>query len=329
MSIFKRVLVLAAVLILWSVPAMAQKFPSKPMELICTTSPGSSVAVWCQLLAQEFPKVLGVPMRVTFKSGGSQHEPVLYVSGKPADGHIIMHISASFYGYFHLPHYKRSYADFQTLAQVEKHVYGVAVKCKNKYGIKTFEDLVAYANKNPGKLSMGSNKRGSTHHRHQLAFLKAAGIGDKVKTIFYRGDGNVVKDVLGGHLPSGQASPRTWRPHIEAGTICPLVSQTHKRLLHDPIWKKVRSAVEVGLKYDLPLHWQGLMVKRGTPPAIMKILEDAVYKVTSSPDYKDYLSKGTHIVLDVKTGSEWLNKDMAKNQAVVKQFMINHNIIKK
>jgi tripartite-type tricarboxylate transporter receptor subunit TctC len=299
------------------------------MELICTTSPGSSVAVWCQLLAQEFPKVLGVPMRVTFKSGGSQHEPVLYVSGKPADGHIIMHISASFYGYFHLPHYRRSYDDFQTLAQVEKHVYGVAVKCNNKYGIKTFEDLVAYAKKNPGKLSMGSNKRGSTHHRHQLAFLKAAGIGDKVKTIFYRGDGNVVKDVLGGHLPSGQASPRTWRPHIEAGTICPLVSQTHKRLSHDPIWKNVRSAVEVGLKYDLPLHWQGLMVKRGTPPEVMKILEDAVYKVTSSPDYKDYLAKGTHIVLDVKTGSEWLNKDMAKNQAVVKQFMIDHNIIKK
>ena len=258
--------------------------------------------------------MLGVPMRVTFKSGGSQHEPVLYVSGKPADGHIIMHISASFYGYFHLPHYRRSYDDFQTLAQVEKHVYGVAVKCNNKYGIKTFEDLVAYAKKNPGKLSMGSNKRGSTHHRHQLAFLKAAGIGDKVKTIFYRGDGNVVKDVLGGHLPSGQASPRTWRPHIEAGTICPLVSQTHKRLSHDPIWKNVRSAVEVGLKYDLPLHWQGLMVKRGTPPAVMKILEDAVYKVTSSPDYQDYLAKGTHIVLDVKTGSEWLNKDMAKNQ---------------
>ena len=299
------------------------------MELICTTSPGSSVAVWCQLLAQEFPKVLGVPMRVTFKSGGSQHEPVLYVSGKPADGHIILHISASFYGYFHLPHYRRTYNDFQTLAQVEKHVYGVAVKCNNKYGIKTFEDLVAYAKKNPGKLSMGSNKRGSTHHRHQLAFLKAAGIGDKVRTIFYRGDGNVVKDVLGGHLPSGQASPRTWRPHIEAGTICPLVSQTHKRLSHDPIWKNVRSAVEVGLKYDLPLHWQGLMVKRGTPPAVMKILEDAVYKVTSSPDYKDYLAKGTHIVLDVKTGSEWLNKDMAKNQAVVKQFMIDHKIIKK
>ncbi len=308
---------------------MAQKFPSKPMELVCTTSPGSSVAVWCQLLAQEFPKVLGVPMRVTFKSGGSQHEPVLYVSGKPADGHIIMHISASFYGYFHLPHYKRSYADFQTLAQVEKHVYGVAVKCDNKYGIKTLEDLIAYAKKNPGKLSMGSNKRGSTHHRHQLAFLKAAGIGDKVRTIFYRGDGNVVKDVLGGHLPSGQASPRTWRPHIEAGTICPLVSQTHERLSHDPIWKNVRSAVEAGLKYDLPLHWQGLMVKRGTPEPIMEILRDAVYKVTSSPDYKDYLAKGTHIVLDVKTGSEFLNEDMAKNQAVVKQFMIDHKIIKK
>jgi tripartite-type tricarboxylate transporter receptor subunit TctC len=305
----------------------AEKFPSKPMELICTTSPGSSVAVWCQVLAKGFSEQLGVPVQVIFKSGGSQHEPVLYVANKPADGHTIMHISASFYGYFHLPHYTKSYDDFQTLAQVEKHVYGVAVRCDNPYGVKNFEDLVKYAKANPGKLSMGSNKIGSTHHRHQLAFLKAAGISN-VRYVPYQGDGDTVKDVLGGHLSVGQASPRTWRAHIDAGTVCPLVMKTEERLSNDKNWKGVRTVKEVGLDYEIPHHWQGLMVKKGTPEAVMDRLVEALNKLTQSPLYQDYLAKGTHIVLDVKTDRKWLNEDMKKNQAVVKQFMIDHKIIK-
>lgn len=311
-----------------SVPAMAQKFPSKPMELICTTRPGSSVAVWCQILAKGFSEQLGVPMQVIFKSGGSQHEPVVYVANKPADGHTIMHISASFYGYFHLPHYTKSYDDFQTLAKVENHVYGVAVRCDNKWGIKTYEDLVKVAKANPGKLSMGSNKIGSTHHRHQLAFLRDAGIPE-VRFVPYGGDGDTVKDVVGGHLDIGQASPRTWRPHIEAGTVCPLVMKTETRLTRDPHWKNVRTVREVGLKYDIPHHWQGLMVKRGTPEPVMNRLVEALEKLTQSKDYQDYLLKGTHIVLDLKTDRKWLNEDMKKNQAIVKDFMVEYKIIKK
>ncbi|MDH3287452.1 MAG: tripartite tricarboxylate transporter substrate binding protein [Betaproteobacteria bacterium] len=311
-----------------SIAAAAEKFPSRPMELICTTRPGSSVAVWCQVLAKGFSEQLGVPVQVIFKSGGSQHEPVLYVANKPADGHTIMHISASFYGYFHLPHYTKSYADFQTLAQVEKHVYGVAVRCDNPYGIKTYEDLVAYAKKHPGKLAMGSNKIGSTHHRHQLAFLRDAGISN-VRFVPYGGDGDTVKDVVGGHLAVGQASPRTWRPHIEAGTVCPLVMKTETRLTTDKHWKDVRTVREVGLKYEIPHHWQGLMVKRGTPEPVMDRLVEALEKLVQSPAYQDYLLKGTHILLDLKTDRKWLNEDMSKNQKVVRDFMVEYKIIKK
>lgn len=326
------ILAAVAVTTLASVPAGAQSagdFPSKPMEMVCTTSPGSSVAAWCQILAQEFPKVLGQPMQVVFKSGGSQHEPVLYVADKPADGHTIMHISASFYGYFHLPHYTKTYQDdFEVLAQVEKHVYGIGVKCDNPHGIKTYEDLVAFAKANPGKLAMGSNKIGSSHHRQQLAFLKAAGIPE-VRFVPYQGDGDVLKDIIGGHLDVGHASPRTWRPHVEAGTACPLVMLMEERLANDPNWKDVRSIGEVGLTdLTIPHHWQGLMLKKGTPPAIRAKLVDALNKVTQSPAYKDYLAKGTHIVLAVKTDKDFLNKDMAMNQAVVKDFMIEHKLLK-
>ncbi len=307
--------------------AKATDFPSGPIDFVCTTSPGSSVAAWCQNLARGFSDELGVPVEVQFKKGGSQHEPVVYVDSKPADGHTIMHVSASFYGYFHLPHYTKNYQDhFQFIAQVENHTYGVGVAKDNKWGIKTYEDMIRVAKENCGKISMGSNKIGSTHHRHQIAFLKAAGIGDCVNYVPYQGDGDTVKDVMGGHLDIGQASPRTWRPHLQAGTAIPLVMKIEERL-DDPDWKDVRSVREVGLDYTIPHHWQGLAVKKGTPEPIMDKLILALHNMYERDYFKEYLAAGTHIDLDIRDDRDYINDDMAKYQAVVKQFMIDNKMI--
>jgi tripartite-type tricarboxylate transporter receptor subunit TctC len=238
----------------------------------------------------------------------------------------MMHVSASFYGYFHLPHYTKAYDDFQFIAEIENHVYGVGVAKDNKWGIKTFEDMVRVARENCGKLAMGSNKIGSTHHRHQVAFLEAAGIGECVRFVPYKGDGDVVKDVLGGHLDIGQASPRTWRPHLQAGTAVALVMKTDERL-DDPDWKDVRTVREVGLDYEIPHHWQGLAVKRGTPEPVMDKLVQALHAMYERDYFKDYLTKGTHIVLDIRDDREWIDDDMERNQAIVKEFMIQNKMI--
>ncbi|MGI9570053.1 MAG: hypothetical protein ACR2PH_10035, partial [Desulfobulbia bacterium] len=100
----KGILFATAAAVCISGPAVA-KWPEKPIELVCTTKPGSGAADWCNMLAEEFkkPEYLGVPVNVIFKSGGGNHEPSVYVKGKPADGYTIMHVSASFKGYFNMP----------------------------------------------------------------------------------------------------------------------------------------------------------------------------------------------------------------------------------
>jgi putative tricarboxylic transport membrane protein len=339
MAALARLLFLPFLVVMWSVPALAAEqvyppgktakdWPWKPIELVCTTSPGSSLSVWCQLFGQELPKILGVPVQVTFKSGGAQHEPVLYVDSKPADGHVFPHVSASFYGYWHLPHYKRSYEEhFQMLTRVETHVNGIAIRCDNPYGIKTWKDLVAYAKKNPGKLAQGSNKIGSNHHRHQMALYADAGLD--VRFVPYDGDGDTVRDVVGGHIPLGMGSPRTWRPHIRAGIICPLLIMNETRLSQDPDWKNVPSVREVGLKYDIVHQWQGHMVKKGTPPEIMDKLAAALEAVTKTEAYKKYLEGNTHIVPTFVKDREWLHQDMVKNLPPTRKFMVEHKIIPK
>jgi tripartite-type tricarboxylate transporter receptor subunit TctC len=328
MTVFARIGVAFLAATAFAGPALAQKYPDKPVELVCTTSPGSGISFWCQVLAAELPKpeYLGVPVNVIYKSGGSQHEPVLYVAGKPADGYTIMHVSASYYGYFHLPHYTKSYDDFHLLARMIRLTYGVAVRCDNPYGIKTWNDLVTYAKQNPRKLAMGSNKVGSGQHRHQLAMLRSADVD--IRFVPYQGDGDTIKDVVGGHVPVGMAQPRGWGPHIAEGTICPLLLMNDKRLEGDPNWKNVPNVREVGLNYDIPHQWEGFMVKKGTPPEIMDTLAAALKKVSeTSPAYKEYLTKSISILVDVNTDRKWLDEDMYKNMPEVKKFMIDHKII--
>ena len=326
MSIAIRVLATAACVGFWSVPVSAQDFPSGPIEIVCTTQPGSGAANWCQMIAAELqkPDYLGVPVTVTFKSGGSNHEPVLYVSGKEADGHTLMHVSGSFYGYFNLPHYTKTYEDFQMLAQVERHLYGVAVRCDDP-DIKSWEDLVEFAKANPGELAMGSNKVGSIHHSHHVALYDAAGID--VRFVPYESVGDVVKDVVGGHLRVGFAQPGGWNPHMDAGTICPLALLNDERLTEDANWKDVPTIVELGVEYRFPHQWQGFMVKAGTPEDRMDVIADALEKITQSEEYKAYLSKQPHIVPKLVTDRQALDEDMEANLASTKDFMVKHEII--
>lgn len=69
--------------------ALADEFPSKPVELVCATQPGSGAAISCNMIAEDLkkPDYLGAPVNAVFKSAGSNHEPAVYVNSKPADAY--------------------------------------------------------------------------------------------------------------------------------------------------------------------------------------------------------------------------------------------------
>lgn len=332
----KRILAAAALALPAAVPisiattavARADDYPSKPVELVCTTSPGSGTAVWCEMVAAELAKdgYLGVPVNVTYKSGGSNWEPTLYLSQQPADGYTFMHFSRSFTSYFNLPHFELDPEDFTILSRFEETIYGVGVRCDDP-DLKSWEDVVAYTKENPGKLAMGSNKVGSTHHlQHTMIGLDPAGA--KLNFVPYSGTGQVVKDVLGGHLRVGFAQPGRWNSHIEAGTICPILILNEERLDH-PLWADVPSIRDVGMSYDVPHQWQGFLVKAGTPPEIVETLTNALRKVTESDEYKNvYMVQNPHVIPKFVGGdSEQLMAEFQEAVGKTREFLIEIEFI--
>ncbi|AKI02729.1 hypothetical protein IMCC20628_04051 [Hoeflea sp. IMCC20628] len=308
--------------------AQDSNYPSKPIELVCTTSPGSGTSIWCEMVAGELKKdeYLGVPINVTYKNGGSNHEPTVYLSEQPADGYTFMHMSRSFTSYFNLPHFTKTPDDFHLLAKFEQTVYGVAVRCDDPE-IKSWEDLVAYNEANPGKLTMGSNKVGSTQHlQHTMIGRDPAGAD--LGFVPYKGSGGVVKDVIGGHLRVGFGPAGVWNTHIEAGTICPILTLNEERL-EDPLWADVPSIRDVGMSYNVPHQWQGFMVKAGTPPEVMDTLAAALKKVSESDHYRDtYMVQNPHVVPAFDAADrDKLMSDFKDDVAETRLFLIKVGMI--
>ena len=105
-KIISKFFFLSFLISIFSIGNVANAFPTKPIELICSTKAGSGAAAWCEMMANEMSQKgrLGVPITVLYKPGGANHEGAVYTDSKKSDGHTILHINGSHSGYFNLPH---------------------------------------------------------------------------------------------------------------------------------------------------------------------------------------------------------------------------------
>lgn len=302
--------------------AHAQAYPTKPIELVCSTSPGSTAAQWCQLMAQVLakPDVLGKPVNVVYKGAGSGNEAAVYVMSRPADGYTLLHASASFSGYMNLPTFSAKPDDFEFLVKVEKFVYALAVRSDSKY--QTFGDLVTAAKLAPGSIGVAGNKIGSIHHKHIISAFTAAGAN--VNHIPYEGSGDAVRDLLGGHVPAGLGTIGQIMPHQEAGKLRTLVVLNETR---SPKMPDVPTIQELGYIYPISHQWQGIFVKKGTPEDVKAKVRAAFQKVVDGPEYAEYLKNSPHVEKAFETDGAKLKKSFDEELQGYRTFMQQNGIL--
>lgn len=302
--------------------AVAKDYPTKPIEFVIPTSPGSSSAQWGQLLAEVLgkPDYLGVPVRLVLKAAGSGNEAAVYIAQRPADGYTLLQSSATYAGSMNMPTFVPDPKEFEPLVKVERFLYMIAVPSDSEF--KSFADLVTYAKANPGKLGIGGNKIGSTHHRHIADLFKAAGV--EVNHIPYEGSGEAVRDLVGKHIPAAIATPGQWKPHLDAGSVRMLVLLNDKPL---PAMPDVPTVRDLGYTYEISHHFIGVFVKRGTPDDRRAVLIAAFKKFVESPEYATYLSRNPHVVPTFESDKAALDKDWAAQLESARAFLRANQII--
>jgi tripartite-type tricarboxylate transporter receptor subunit TctC len=160
---------------------------------------------------------------------------------------------------------------------------------------KTFQELLAYIRKNPGKLNYGYTHAASGHMAMEL-LKQVGGVNGQplyIVGIPYRGGGPMMQDILGGQIPMMFINQDTALPHIKAGKLRALAVTSLQR---NPLFPDVPTIAETGVKGYEALSWSGLSAIKGTPQPVVDKLEVTMKKIMSSPEIKQRMESVGFIV---------------------------------
>jgi tripartite-type tricarboxylate transporter receptor subunit TctC len=157
---------------------------------------------------------------------------------------------------------------------------------------RNLNELLDLARKQPGRLSFGSTGIGGTQHIAGEMLKERAGID--IIHVPYKGAAGALQDLLSGQVSMAFMTSLSALPVLKDGKARPIAVAADKRLRQLP---DVPTVAEAGLPGFVVDSWNGLLVPKGTPPAIIAKLHAEVAKAMMSPDVREKLeSQGAVVV---------------------------------
>ncbi|MES1265050.1 MAG: tripartite tricarboxylate transporter substrate binding protein, partial [Variovorax sp.] len=222
---FRRSLLCAALLGVAATAVLAQTFPTRPIKLVIAFPAGGPTDITMRQLADNASKILGQPIVVDNKPGAGGTLPAQALQTAPPDGYTIGQIPL---GVFRLPYTTKinwdPVKDISYVINVTGYAFGIAVPGDSPF--KTWNDFVAYAKANPGKLTYGST--GNLTSPHLTTERIAQQLGIQLQHVPYKGSADLAQAVLGNHLMA-IADSTGFAPLVESGKLRVLNTWGEKR----------------------------------------------------------------------------------------------------
>ncbi len=272
----------AVLLSLFFSPVIAAEFPTKPVTLICPWPPGGSTDITMRALAEATGKYLGQPVVIENKAGGGGTVgPATMAATSKPDGYTLSQIPISVIRYPYIMKVNwNTLKDFTYVIHLTGYTFGVVVKADAPW--KTWDEFVAYAKANPGKVTYATPGAGTSLHLTMETIAMRRGI--KWIQVPMKGGGETTPAVLGGHV-SATADSTGWAPQVDAGQLRLLVTWGNQRTKK---WPNVPTLKELGygIVSNSPF---GIAGPKGMDPKVVKILHDAFKKGMEDPIYEKAL----------------------------------------
>ncbi|MBK7990329.1 MAG: tripartite tricarboxylate transporter substrate binding protein [Comamonadaceae bacterium] len=253
-------------------------WPTKPVRFVVPFAPGGTSEIVARSVAAELTKQLGQSVYVENKPGGAGVTAMSEVAKAAPDGHtmILGHVGTLAVNPYMLKNQpydvNRDFIPVTLLAKVPNvFVIHPDVPAKN------FREFVAYVKKNPGKLNYGSAGNASAGHL-AMEYLKLV-TGMFITHIPYRGTGPQLTDLLAGRTQASSAGLPALGAHIRAGKLRAIAVGTQQRISLLP---DVPTVAEMGFKDFETSQWYGILVPAGTPPEVVKKIQEESYKALKS-----------------------------------------------
>lgn len=272
--------------------AFAQSdYPNRPIRLVSPFAAGSTSDTSARFVAQHLSTALGQPVTVDNQPGADGRIGMMTVKNAPADGYTI--VAGSWTNLAVNPVLIKALPydplkDFKPVAGIGRSMLGIAVSGNS--GIKSLNDLIAAARKNPKKLNFGNFATG-----YRLAtewFSSLAGV--QFTNVPYKTTSQMNTDLAGRQIDVAMDGVTSMAALVKSGQLRLLAVTGEQR---HPEFPDVPTIKETFPEYAI-YGWSALMVRSETPDDITEKLAAAVQKVLSSKEGEDFARKvGSELLL--------------------------------
>lgn len=279
-----RVWAAAAVLFL-PVAAHSQDYPTRPVSFVVAAAAGGPIDVFTRIMAERMSPILGQPVTVENVGGGGGTLGGQRVAKAAPDGYTVLlgtiatHANPQLYA--DKPLYDPR-TDFDPVALIAE--IPLILIVRKDFPANSFEEFVAYAKANQGKLNYGSAGVGSAAHLGCVMLDRA--LGTDIQHVPYRGTGPAMQDLLAGRIDFLCDIAVTAVQSIKGGTVKGLANLSGQR---SAVLPDLPTAAEKGFPSVQAYTWTALFLPKGTPAAVASKLNAATVAAMNGPGLREQL----------------------------------------
>ena len=253
-------------------------YPEKPIRFILPSAAGGSVDVLMRVLAQQLSTQMGVAFVVENKPGGAFVPGTMDIVRAPPDGYTLGYgnIVSLAINRALLPKLPYDVEKDLTLISNCVQVFNM-LAVNNDLPVRSVQELVAYAKKNPGKLTNGSSGNGTTGHLGGELFKFMT--GTDIVHVPYKGSPQAINDLMAGNIQVMFDNVPSIGPHVKAGRVRGLGVSAPKRAAQFPDIPTIAEAVP-GYETN---SWGGVIGPAKLPKEIVSRLTAEIRKALASP----------------------------------------------
>lgn len=291
----------AALMLVSSTTVVAQDaYPSKPITVVVPFGAGAGTDVITRMIVEQMAKNMKATFVVDNKAGASGQIGTEAVARAQPDGYtLLVGTNSTHSGNPHL--FKTLRYDpvkgFAPIGRMTINPLAFLVRADSPF--KTPQDILKFAQDNPGKLTYGYGNTGGQVSAAMLVNMARI----KALAVPYKATPQIFTDLIAGQIDFTFVDVAASKALLDGGRIRALAVTSPKRLDILPTTPALREVS--GLEDYALFAWLGLMAPAGTPKPVVARLNAELRVALATPDVKQRLEQRTASIVEATTAEEF------------------------
>jgi len=272
-------------------PAAAQDWkPERAVEIIVGASPGGGQDKTARLVQSILTerRLIDVPVTVANRAGGGGSIGWIYLNQRPGDSHFLELGNTTLLTNHILGRSTISPADVTPVAILLSE--SVALSVREASPLRSGRDLIERLRRDPASVSVSiGSSPGGPNHMALIMIARAAGADPRLlKTVVFKGGGDAMTALLGGHIDVVSSAANNVISHVKAGRLRVIGVTAPQRL--GGTFATAATWREQGVNAVIS-NWRIVAAPRGTPSAQVAWWENALSRVVETEEWKKDLAQ--------------------------------------